>query len=346
VTIAVLVTPPGLLPHDLPGAEVDVAALRQAITYTGDVPGLAELAEHEDVVPLDHLAVTIDALWGRYQDGQFALVAHQLPGVIGDARRVVHATGGDQAARAQTLLATAMNAAAGIAVTFGHPDLAYLAVERAIAASSRADSDLPRVASAALTSWILIKQGRYAEAEHVAGHAAQRVEPTFSSTNRLHWATFGHLLVNASCAAARARNYTRADDFLETARAAAVRSGWDGIQQWSVFGPRVAAMYLVDNAIEASDYEQALSRATQLPAAIGGALPKTWEARYLVRLAYAHCELGHDGAAIDALISARDIAPEWVRYYPLAASIVSDLINRPTRPNPKLADLTAHLRIL
>ena len=346
VSVAVLVTPPGLLAHDAPGAAVDVGALRQAITYAGDIPGLAELAEHEDLVPLPLLARTIDSLWKHYQDGQLALVAHHLPGVIGDTRRLVRASTGNLAARAQTLLATTMNAAAGIAASFGHPDLAYLAIERAAAASARADCDLPAVASAGFTSWILVKQGRYAEAEHVASYAAAQAEPAFSNTDRRRWATFGHLLVNASCAAARARQYARADDLLSTAQAAAARLGRDGIEGWSVFGPRVTAMYLVDNAVEAGDYERAITRSAAVPAANGGALPKTWEARYLLRLAFAYAELGRDGPAIDTLVAARTAAPEWIRYAPMAAALVNDLLDRPARPNPKLAGLVTHLRLI
>ncbi|HEX6683536.1 MAG TPA: hypothetical protein VF062_12100, partial [Candidatus Limnocylindrales bacterium] len=209
-----------------------------------------------------------------------------------------------------------MNAAAGITISFGHPDLAYLAVERAVGASRRADSELAGIASAGFTSWILVKQGRYAEAEHVAAVAAHRAEPSFSSTNRKQWATFGHLLINASCAAARGSSPSRADDLVQTATAAAARLGYDGIEEWSVFGPRVAAMYAVDNAIEAGDYETALVRSAVVPAAHGGCLPNTWEARYLLRLAYAHSELGHDGAAIDTLVTAKAIAPEWICYYP------------------------------
>lgn len=346
VAVAVLVTPPGLLAHDAPGAAVDIAALRQAITYTGDLASLIELAEHSDLVSAAALSETIQGLWDRYQDGDFAVVAHHLPGVIGDARRLVHAAAGDHAAHAQTLLATAMNAAAGIAVSFGHPDLAYLAIERAVAASGQADSDLPAIATAVFMSWILIKQGRYVEAESVAGRAADRAEPAFSSTDRNRWAAFGNLLINASCAAARARSHARADDLLETARAAAVRSGRDGIEQWTVFGPRVATMYLVDNSIEAGNYDQALTRNASLPPAVGGRLPKTWEARHLVRLAFALAEVGQDAAAVDAITNARRVAPEWIRYYPMAADVISELIAHPGRPNPKLADLATHLRIV
>jgi transcriptional regulator with XRE-family HTH domain len=346
VTVAVLVTPPGLLAHDAPGATVDVAALRGAITYTGDLDTLTDLAEHEDLVPAATLSTTVQALWDQYQEGEFAVVAHHLPGVIGDVRRLVHASRDATAAQAQTLLATTMNAAAGIAVSFGHPDLAYLAIERAMAASGQADTELPAHATAVFLSWILIRQGRYAEAERVAGNAASRAEPAFSNNERHRWATFGNLLINASCAAARSRSYSRADDLLATAGAAALRSGADGIEQWSVFGPRVAGMYLVDNAIEAGDYNEALTRAGRLPDAVGGSLPKTWEARYLVRLAYAHAEAGHDTAAVNAIGSARGIAPEWIRYYPLAADVISEMISRPGRPNPKLAGLATHLRIV
>lgn len=346
VTVAVLISPPGLIAHDAPGALVDVSALRQAITYSGDITGLIDLAEHNEVVSLAELRDAIDALWTSYQDGQFALAASILPGVIGDTRRLIHSSTGDDEARAQGLLATCMNAAAGITISFGHPDLAYLAIERAVGASRRADSDLAGIASAAFTSWILVKQGRYTEAEHVAVVAAQRAEPSFSSTNRKQWATFGHLLINASCAAARGRSATRSDDLVQTASAAAARLGRDGIEEWSVFGPRVAAMYMVDNAIEAGDYDAALIRSATVPVAHGGSLPTTWEARYLLRLAYAHSELGHDGAAIDTLVAAKAVAPEWICYYPLAANVVSDLLDRPTRPNVKLSALATHLRVI
>jgi hypothetical protein len=346
VAVAVLISPPGLIAHDAPGALVDVTALRQAITYTGDITGLADLAEHDEVVSLAELRDTIDALWANYQEGRFALAASILPGVIGDTRRLIHTSTGDDEARAQGLLATCMNAAAGITISFGHPDLAYLAIERAVAASRQADSDLAGIASSAFTSWILVKQGRYTEAEHVASVAAHRAEPTFSSTNRRQWATFGHLLINASCAAARGRSPSRAADLVQTAMAAAARLGNDGIEEWSVFGPRVAAMYMVDNAIEAGDHEEALIRSATVPATRGGSLPKTWEARYLLRLAYAQSELGQDGAAIDTLVTAKTLAPEWICYYPLAANVVSDLLDRPTRPNVKLSALATHLRVI
>ncbi len=181
VQVAVLVTPPGLLAHDAAGAAVDVSALRQAITYAGDIPGLTELAEHVEVISLDELTTSVNALWTQYQSGQLAVAAQHLPGLIGDARRAVHANKADQAARANTLLAATMNMAAGIAVSFGHPDLAYLAIERAVSAGSRADSELPAIAANTYASWILIKQGRYTEAEHVATQAARRAEPAFSS---------------------------------------------------------------------------------------------------------------------------------------------------------------------
>jgi transcriptional regulator with XRE-family HTH domain len=346
VTVPLLISPPGLIAHDAPGALVDVAALRQAITYTGDIAGLIELAEHEEVLSPTDLRESINALWKGYQEGQFALVASVLPGVIGDVRRLIHSGTGDDVTRAQGLLATCMNASAGITISFGHPDLAYLAIERAVTASRLADSELAGVASAAFTSWILVKQGRYAEAEHVAAAAANRAEPSFSSKNRGQWATFGHLLINSSCAAARGGSLARADDLVETAKAAAARLGRDGIEEWSVFGPRVAAIFAVDNAIEAGDYETALVRSSAIPPAQGGSLPRTWEARYLLRSAYAYSELGNDGAAIDTLVAAKELAPEWICYYPLAANVVTDLLERPTRPNARLSDLATHLRVI
>jgi hypothetical protein len=113
-----------------------------------------------------------------------------------------------------------------------------------------------------------------------------------------------------------------------------------------VFGPRVVAMYAACNAVEAHDIDAALRHAADVPPAHGGTLPATWEARYLLNMAYANSETGHDVAAIELLWQAKNTAPEWVTYHPLAATVVLEQLERPRKSSDKLAALATHLQVL
>lgn len=153
-------------------------------------------------------------------------------------------------------------------------------------------------------------------------------------------------MINASCAAVRSGAASRADDHIGVARAAASRHGTDGINRWSVFGPRVVAMYAASNAVENHDIDGALRHGDRVPPAVGGALPATWEARYLLNMAYAHSEARLDGLAVELLNRAVAAAPEWITYHPLAATVVLEQLARPRRPSDQLAALATHLRVL
>jgi transcriptional regulator with XRE-family HTH domain len=349
VQLAVLVTPPALLGGGGdPQAGEDLTALRRALTSNTDILGTADLAEDADLVPLDALSRTVGRAWNAYQRGEFTAVARALPTLIGDARRIVHDSDsdGDRLAAAHTALSTCYSMAAGITVMRGHQDLALTAVERAFSSARRANGPLPAAAAAVFLSWILLKQGRYGEAEQAAVVAAGRIEPSFTRATRTQLATFGNLMINASCAAVRAGAAARADDLLAVARAAATRHGTDGVDQWSVFGPRVVAMYAACNAAERHDIDAALRHAAIVPPPTGGTLPPTWEARYLLTMAFAHSEAGEDATAVRLLSQARDTAPEWITYHPLAATVVLEQLERPRKPSDELAALATHLRVL
>ncbi len=342
VQLPVLITPPALLgPHGT-AAGSDLFTLRRALTSTGDLFADDELADDADLADPTVLSEQVRNMWRTYQQGDFALVIEMLPGLIGDARRL---TDGVHADRAHRLLSTCYSAAAGVTVMRGHQDLAWTAVERAVAAARRTGSPLATTAASIFASWILLKQGRYADAESAALRAADRAEPSITRGSRIELATFGNLLVNAACAAVRTGAGDRAADHLSVARAAAGRYGVDGVAQWAVFGPRVVAMYSACNAVELHDFDAAVRAGSEVPEAAGGALPATWEARYLLNMAYAHCELGHDGESIELLGRARDAAPAWIGLHPLGHALVRDLLERSRVRSEQLADLARHLDV-
>jgi len=66
----------------------------------------------------------------------------------------------------------------------------------------------------------------------------------------------------------------------------------------------------------------------------------------VLAVAQARNELGDDQRAIDALVEAKRITPEWVRYHRLATELTQDLTTRvPPHRNPALSELVQHLQL-
>lgn len=346
VELSTLVTPPSLLERSHGDSKSGLLEIRCALTASSELPGMDDYAEDDEVPSLDELGRSVAHAWKVYQSGEFSTLSTLLPTLITAARRATREYDGDQKAAAYSALATTYNMGAGVTVMLGHEDLAFTAVERSVAASRHADDPLCHAASAVFLSWILLKQGRYDQAERAAVTMAENIEPSFTKAPSEELATFGNLLVNGSAAAVRDDRGERADDLLSVARAAAARVGEDRVEQWSVFGPRVVGMYAANNAVELGDMERALHLAEQVPPAVG-VVPVTWEARYSLNMAYAQVELRRDTEAVDSLWQARTVAPEWIKYPVLGHWVVRELLDRGgRRREPRLATLADHLKVV
>jgi len=75
----------------------------------------------------------------------------------------------------------------------------------------------------------------------------------------------------------------------------------------------------------------ALRLAKRVRAASGDPVPAFWEAGHRLHLARAALELRLDRDSIEYLAQGRDLAPDWVRYQPLGASVARSLIDRASR---------------
>jgi hypothetical protein len=107
-------------------------------------------------------------------------------------------------------------------------------------------------------AWTLVRQGRFEDAERVAVSAAERIQPAMLDGTPVPAGVFGNLLFNGATAAVAAGRPDRAEDLLAEARPAAVRAKGDTASEAAIFGPRVAALQLVDSTARAGDPEQAL----------------------------------------------------------------------------------------
>jgi hypothetical protein len=272
-------------------AEVDTRGadqLRRAV-HALDLP---DFAEESELLPLVRLRDAAGIAWADYLAGRHTEMLAWLPALMVDTRRVVHATAGDDAAHAAGLLAASYRLAAGLAGRLQLTDLAAHAAHRALqVAAHTSRPELDEAAALRYLAWVMVRQGDYAQAEKIAVRAAQRRDPgLLARPGPDEVGVFGSLLFNAASAAARAGNAERADDLLRVAQGAAVRDGVDREQEVGVFGPRVAAMQAVDQAVRTGRPDQALEMTRRVPAA-SGAVPAFWEAGHRLHLSAAAVDL-------------------------------------------------------
>jgi transcriptional regulator with XRE-family HTH domain len=337
----------GILPPPHEPDREDMSDLRKALTAPAEVPGLADFAELRETVPLTELRGSLSYAWQAYIAGRHPELVRTLPGLLADAHRLVHDAKGARLNSAYAVLSGAYRLGAGTAGRFGMDDLAFLAAERAVRAARLSDDpDIGVAVSTRYLVWVLVRQGRTTEAETVAVRMAERVEPRMSDRNTRALGVFGNLLFNASSAALRAERAERAGELLRVAQAAAVRSGRDEVSEAGIFGPHIAAIQGVDQAVRMGDPEEALRLADSVPAA-NGPVPAFWEAGHRIHLASAAVELRQERRALTLLAQARDLAPDWVRYQPLGVAVMRDIVDRATRRrNEEFADLAEHYGVV
>ncbi|HEX4723800.1 MAG TPA: helix-turn-helix transcriptional regulator [Pseudonocardiaceae bacterium] len=337
----------GILPPPHEPAGSDLVDLRRALTASSDIPGLTDFTDLRETIPLAELRASLSYAWHAYIAGRHSELLHTLPVLLADARRLVQDAKGARLNTAYAVLSGAYRMGAGTAGRFGMDDLAFIAADRAIAAARLSDD--PEIGIAVSTRylvWVLVRQGRTAEAEQVAVRMAERVEPRMSDTNTRAMGVFGNLLFNAASAALRSERGERADELLRVAQAAAVRSGRDEVTEAGIFGPHIAAIQGVDLAVRRGDPEEALRLAETVPPATT-TMPAFWEAGHRIHLASAAAELRQERRALALLAQARDLAPDWVRYQPLGVGVMREMVDRATRRrNGEFAELAEHYGVV
>ena len=321
--------------QDTAGAE----QLRRAVRAL-DLP---DLAEPVDVLGLPELHDAASLAWSDYLAGRHTELLAGLPPLMVDTRRAVHTLVDDHAAEAAGLLATAYRLTAGLAGRLGLMDLAAHAAHRALdTAAHTTRPELDEAAALRYLAWVLVRQGDLAEAERIAVRAAERLDcGLLARPDPDRVGVFGSLMFNAASAAARQGAAARADDLLAAARAAAVRSGADRVDEAGVFGPRVAAMQAVDQAVRTGQPDQAMQLATQVPDT-AGTVPGFWESGHRLHLAAACTDLERWAEVAEHLAAAQLLAPQWSRIQPLGRTVIGHLMEHRSRRSERIAELAAH----
>lgn len=267
-------------------------------------------------------------VWALYWAGDYGPLARDLPGLIVIARLAV-SEGGDRDRReASRMLGELLQVTASLLAHLAHEDLAYLALHGALDAAEHADDRFLHAALQATRSWILSRQGLWAEAEQVAASTAQQVEPVLSQAGPDQVAVWGELLRYTALALSRGDRHQEAGEVIRLMTSAAVRMGSDRATRYvsMPFGPTVVGMRMVDAAISAGDLRRAhqLARRVEHPEHV----PAAMHSRYLLNVAWAQTQDWRSEEAVATLLRAEHIAPAALAHQSLARLVVTELLPR------------------
>ncbi|MER8000707.1 helix-turn-helix transcriptional regulator [Streptomyces sp. NPDC095613] len=318
-----------------------VLALRQAVSPVTDL--LDGETDPEEPPSIEDLRVALQSTETVRREGRIGEIGVLLPPLIRDARAAVHVYTGAEGAAANSVLAVAYQVAATTLTALGKEDAAFTAMERSLAAIRRCDDpDLETLAASTL-AWVLTKQGRLADAEHVALARAERIEPGFRSEPKA-LALWGVLLLRAATAAVRQEKHDTVTELLRLAKGAAESMGEDRLVYATPFGPTNAGVARVNFLVEMEKSDEAVRAARTIPGL--GSLPPTWRARFHVDRALAYHDLGKDRPAVNALLLAEADAPEWMRYHSTSRRLVEELRGRAPRRDTAVLGLADRLGLI
>jgi transcriptional regulator with XRE-family HTH domain len=317
-------------------------AVRMAITPVRPLNGVAE--HFGDLATLTDLSDSVHAANRLYQADNYAAVTEVIPGLVADTATAVREYDGDEKTAALEAHAHALQLAGSTLIHLHQNDLAYAALRQAQDAAETAGN--PVLGGSVIVSlcWLLLRQHRLSEAEHIAVATAETMEPSFRKATRSHLATWGWLLLRASAAAVRNNRHSEADDLIRLANAAAARIGHDVIdyhEYWTSFGPTTVAMKAVENAMIEDRPDKALALAETIHNP--GRPTSNNRNRFLLDTAAARIQLRQYGEATAILLAIMRDAPEWLALQRYGADLARTVIDRRSRALPtelvELADL-------
>ncbi|MGH3799569.1 MAG: helix-turn-helix domain-containing protein [Pseudonocardiaceae bacterium] len=316
--------------------ESRVAAIRDVLTGVDELLGEVDDADAPDLTELGR-AVTF--AWGHFYSGRFVPLAALLPRLLADAQAVTRSVAAADSGRAADLVAQVHQLAAGALVRFDAADLGHVAAREALRWAALAPDPLRAASARYIFGHVLIRQGRFIDAERVAVATAEQIEPV-GQVGIAHLSVYGGLVLRGATAAARQGRAGAATDLLSEAAAVAQRTGMDRVDVDVIFGPSNSVVQATDCAVVSEDYARAVKVARGLPR--GGTLPLMSQSRHLADVAHAQLRVGHTQAAESALLTMERAAPEWTAHHRLPRVLVGELLTR-GRPSARLRELADRL---
>ncbi|HEU0086765.1 MAG TPA: helix-turn-helix transcriptional regulator [Pseudonocardiaceae bacterium] len=318
--------------------QTSVMAIRDALTSVDDLLGELDDVDAPDLTEFDR---AVRYAFGLYWAGRYGPLATMLPRLLTEAAAATHGAAPADSARAADLAAQVHRIAASALLHLGAPDLGHVAAREALRWAGRAPDPVRAAAVCCSLGHVLMRQGRFVDAERVSVATAEAIQP-HGEVSMAQLSVYGGLLLRGATAAARQRRAGAAADLLAEAGSVAQRIGTDRADYDVVFGPGHHVMGAVDCFVVAEDYVAAAQVARTMPP--DAALPLSTRSRHLADVAHAHLRLGHSRAAESVLLAMEQAAPEWTAHQQLPRVLVGELMML-GRPSPRLRALAERLQV-
>ncbi|MET9050156.1 helix-turn-helix transcriptional regulator [Streptomyces bacillaris] len=316
-------------------------ALRDAIQDPGSLPGVLGGADLEDPPGPQEWAEQVQAATATYWAGGYSGLAATLPGLLRDGRATARQHDTEAVWRS---LALVYQLAASLSTQSGHPDWAYTAVEKQLAAAARASDPLLEGMGVSTLSWVLLRQGRWEQAREVAERKADQLEPPRRRATADQLAVYGNLLIAAATPAARADHHDEAMQLLTLAESAAVQSG--PVKAYgTAFSVTDVRTQQVNIALAGSEGRPDVALTAAAEVNLATISRPVHSASYRVDVAQARYQTGDNAGALELLLEVEADQPEWIRFQAGAAATVREMLEAERRRNGTLRGLASRLGV-
>jgi transcriptional regulator with XRE-family HTH domain len=316
-------------------------ALRDAIQTLGSLPGVLADDDLEDPPGEEAWIASVKAATSMYWKGDYARLSGVLPLLLRDGVAVARETDTD---RVWQQLALTYQLAASPATQAGHPDWAFAAVEKQLAAAARASDPLMEGMGVSTLSWVLLRQGRWEQARAVAERKADALEPSIRRATPAQYAVYGNLLIAAATPAARGGARDDAKELLNLAEAAATRTG--SVRAYgSAFAVVDVRTQQVNISLAGEENEPAEALRLSQRVDLDAITRPVHAAAHRMDVAHAQYQTGDCDGALMTLLDVEQKQPEWIRFQTLAAVTVREMLEAERRRNSPLRSLAGRLGV-
>ncbi|WP_307843051.1 helix-turn-helix domain-containing protein [Streptomyces triculaminicus] len=312
---------------------------------------LTDPGEASDLSLLQREIADGDAL---YQADRYGSVAKRLPWLLRSTEASVAVTEGEKRQHAEIVRAHALLLAGKYLTQVRQYDMAYYALAEGIRLAREAGQTLTTATGVVGMCWLLLRQDRFDESEHLAAVTAAAMEPRISSASPGHLAVWGELWLRVASSTVRNNRPQEAREARRMAGTAASALGKQFCafgQNWGNFGPVTTELKVVEDLSIADDARGVLRRAddgllsSKAIGAYGEPGVNSW-GRHRLDVAKAHVTLGSHEDALGELKQLRRSSGQWLKHQPMARYVMSDLLKTRKRTlTEEMREMASHLGI-
>ncbi len=280
--------------------------------------------ETPDLAMLRSVAVEIMAY---YQAAEYDRAASLMPTTMQSIDVAVATTEGDDQRTAIELRALIHQIAAALFNRTGLTDLGWVAADRAIQAGRQIEDIELVTAGIYRLGQVMLRAGQNEQAYRLADTTMAGLDPTDEpSAMSLH----GALLLTATIAAARLDDRRESLKLINQAQTIAEELG-DRNDHWTAFGPTNVQLHATSAAVSLNDPTDVITQGQRVdPNAFPDEL-KGRRSQVYIDMAWAYSQQRDDTAAVLSLMEAERLAPEAIRFNPVARDLIQTSIHRSSK---------------